>query len=200
MIAVIRVKQQDYHIIRDAEGLFSEQKPDFSAALALNSSWYPDDDTSGQKYYYQVRIWDSEGFESWSKVKVPLRVLRIEETRVSRTGKVLSEPLVTHLVTTADQATVPTETLWRMLHRRWDIENKVFHDLKKFWGFGHNYHHDPTAFMVMLYLAVIAMNLTFLAFITARDYQGDFLICDQRAMGSRLSWQTGRPSRPETPA
>jgi len=56
----------------------------------------------------------------------------------------------------------PTETLWRILHRRWDIENKAFHDLKKFWGFGHNYHHDPTAFMVMLYLAVIAMNLTFL--------------------------------------
>ncbi len=162
MIAVIRVKQQDYHIIRDAEGLFSGRKPDFSAALSLNSSWYTDDDTSGRKYYYRVRIWDSEGFESWSGVKAPLRVLRIEETRVSHTGKVLSEPVVTHLVTTADQSTVPTETLWRILHRRWDVENKGFHDLKKFWGFGHNYHHDPVAFMVMLYLAVIAMNLTFL--------------------------------------
>ncbi|MGM0651850.1 MAG: transposase, partial [Bacillota bacterium] len=162
MIAVIRVKQQNYQIIADAEGLFAERKPDFSAALSLNSSWYPDDDTSGRKYHYRVRIWDSEGFESWAKVKVPLRVLRIEETRVSHTGKVLSEPVVTHLVTTADETTVPTETLWRILHRRWDIENKAFHDLKKFWGFGHNYHHDPTAFMVMLYLAVIAMNLTFL--------------------------------------
>ncbi|MFO8191479.1 MAG: transposase [Bacillota bacterium] len=162
MIAVIRVKQQDYNIIRDAEGLFAQRKPDFSAALSLNSSWYQDDDTSGRKYYYRVRIWDGSGFESWPKVKVPLRVLRIEETRVSHTHKVLSEPVVTHLVTTADKSTVPTETLWRILHRRWDVENKVFHDLKKFWGFGHNYHHDPTAFMVMLHLAVIAMNLTFL--------------------------------------
>jgi len=162
MIAVIRVKQQNYHIIRDAEGLFSGRKPDFSAALSLNSSWYSDDDTSGRKYYYLVRIWDSSGFESWPNVKIPLRVLRIEETRVSHTGKVLSEPVVTHLVTTADESTVPTETLWRILHRRWDVENKVFHDLKKHWGFGHNYHHDPTAFMVMLYLAVIVMNLTFL--------------------------------------
>ncbi len=162
MIAVIRVKQQNYHIIRDAEGLFAGRKPDFSDALSLNSSWYSDDDTSGRKYYYRVKIWDSSGFESWSKVKIPLRVLRIEETRVSHTGKILSEPVVTHLVTTADEATVPTETLWRTLHRRWDIENKVFHDLKKYWGFGHNYHHDSTAFMVMLQLAVIAMNLTFL--------------------------------------
>ena len=162
MIAVIRVKQQDYHIIRDAEGLFSGRKPDFSAALSLNSSWYSDDETSGRKYYYRVRIWDSSGFESWPNVKTPLRVLRIEETRVSHTGKVLSKPVVTHLVTTADEATVPTETLWRILHRRWDVENKVFHDLKKYWGFGHNYHHDPRAFMVMLYLAVIVMNLTFL--------------------------------------
>jgi hypothetical protein len=162
MIAVIRVKQQNYHIIRDAEELFAGRKPDFSGVLSLNSSWYPDDDTSGRKYCYRVRIWDSPGFESWSKVKTPLRVLRIEETRVSHSGKILSEPVVTHLVTTADEVTVPTETLWRILHRRWDIENKVFHDLKKFWGFGHNYHHDPTTFMVMLYLAVIAMNLTFL--------------------------------------
>jgi hypothetical protein len=162
MIAVIRVKQQNYHIIRDAEGLFAGRKPDFSAALSLNSSWYLDDDTSGRKYYYRVRIWDSSGFESWSKVETPLRVLRIEEARVSHTGNILSEPVVTHLVTTADEATVPTETLWRILHRRWDIENKVFHDLKKYWGFGHNYHHDSTAFMVMLQLALIAMNLTFL--------------------------------------
>jgi len=29
MIAVIRVKQQDYHIICDAEGLFAERKPTF---------------------------------------------------------------------------------------------------------------------------------------------------------------------------
>jgi len=162
MIAVIRVKQQDYHIIRDAEDLFAGRKPDFSASLSLNSSWYPDDATSGRKYYYRVKIWDSEGFESWSGIEAPLRVLRIEETRVSHNSKVLSEPVVTHLVTTADKSTVPTETLWRILHRRWDIENKVFHDLKKFWGFGHNYHHDPTAFMVMLYLAMLAMNLIFL--------------------------------------
>ncbi len=162
MIAVIRVKQQNYHIIRDAEGLFAERKPDFSAMLLLSSSWYPDDDSSGRKYRYRVKIWDSEDFESWTGVKTPLRVLRIEEIRVSYKGEVLSEPVVTHLVTTADKATVPTETLWRIMHRRWDIENKVFHDLKKFWGFGHNYHHDPTAFMVMLYMAALAMNLTFL--------------------------------------
>ena len=162
MIAVIRVKQQDYHIIRDAEGLFAGRKPNFSASLSLNSSWYTDDDTSGRKYCYRVRIWDSSGFKSWSTVKAPLRVLRIEETRISHSGKVLSKPVVTHLVTTADEATVPTETLWRILHRRWDVENKVFHNLKKFWGFGRNYHHDSTAFMVMLFMAVIAMNLTFL--------------------------------------
>ncbi len=202
MIAVIRVKQQDYHIIRDAEGLFAGRKPDFSASLSLNSSWYSDDDTSGRKYYYRVRIWDSEGFKSWSGIEAPLRVLRIEETRVSHNGKVLSEPVVTHLVTTADKSTVPTETLWRILHRRWDIENKVFHDLKKFWGFGHNYHHDPTAFMVMLYLAMIVMNLTFLFYhrrlpasfkrqnslLSLREMiKMTFWSREQRAMESRMS-------------
>ncbi|HHU31958.1 MAG TPA: transposase, partial [Clostridia bacterium] len=49
--------------------------------------------------------------------------------------------------------------VWRILHRRWDIENKVFHDLKVYWGFGHNYHHKGEAFMAMRWLTVIAMNL-----------------------------------------
>jgi len=39
MIAVIRVKQQNYHIIRDAEGLFPGLEPDLSTTLSLNSSW-----------------------------------------------------------------------------------------------------------------------------------------------------------------
>lgn len=160
-IAVIRVKQENFNIIKDAAGLFAHREPDLEKELSLKSDWYADDQV-GKKYTYQVRIWDAEGFESWPEVKVPLRVLKVEETRLYRNKKEPGEPVVTYLVTTADKATLPSESVWRILHRRWDIENKVFYDLKERWGFGHNYHHDEVAFMAMRWLTVIARNLLYL--------------------------------------
>ena len=160
-IAVIRVKQENYNIIKDAAGLLAGRKADLQKELSLKSDWYPED-RSGRKYTYQVEIWDAEGFESWQGVNVSLRVLKIKETRIYRTGNKLCEPLVTYLVTTAGKATLPTESAWRILHRRWDIENKTFYGLKEYWGFGRNYHHDAEAFMAMLWLTLIAANLFYL--------------------------------------
>lgn len=157
-IAVIRVKKENYHIIQDAAGLFAGRSPDYDRVLSLKSSWY-DEDRAGQKYRYLVKLWDGEGFESWKGVKAPLRVLKVEETRVNHRLEALDDPLITFVVTTAGKDTVPAETLWRILHRRWDIENKTFHDLKTYWGFGHGYHHEEEAFMAMRWLIVIAVNL-----------------------------------------
>lgn len=157
-VAVIRVKQDNYQIIQDAVGLFDRQYPGLEGELSVKSDWYADDQ-AGKKYRYRVKIWDAEGFESWSGVKVPLRVLKIEEDRINYGGKALDKPVITYVVTTAGKASLPAETVWRILHRRWDIENKTFHDLKLYWGFGHNYHHEEEAFMAMRWLIVIAFNL-----------------------------------------
>lgn len=79
-IAVIRVKQENYNIIKDAAGLFAGCEPDLEKELSLKSSWYSED-RSGKKYTYRVEIWDAEGFESWLGVKVPLRVLKIKRDK-----------------------------------------------------------------------------------------------------------------------
>ena len=157
-IAVIRVKQENYHILRDADELFQNREPDFEGILNLNSDFY-EEDRSGKKYRYQVRIWDEENFTSWEEVKFPLRVLKVEETRISVTGEILSDKTVTHIVTTASKSTLPTGSLWRVMHRRWDIENKIFHNLKTYWGFNHSFHHEENAFMAMRWLIVLAFNL-----------------------------------------
>lgn len=157
-IAVIRVKQENYHIVRDADALFASRKPDLQDTLNLNSDFYAED-LSGKKYRYQVRIWDEENFTSWEEAPIALRVLRVEETRISITGEILADKTVTHIVTTASKSTLPTISLWRIMHRRWDIENKTFHDLKTYWGFKHSFHHQENAFMAMRWLIVIAFNL-----------------------------------------
>jgi hypothetical protein len=157
-IAVIRVKQENYHIVKDANALFQKRKPDLEDILNLNSNFY-EEDQSGKKYRYQVRIWDEENFASWEEAPCALRVLRVEETRLSVTGEILNEKTVTHIVTTASKTTLPTKSLWRIMHRRWDIENKIFHDLKTYWGFKHSFHHKENAFMAMRWLIVLAFNL-----------------------------------------
>ena len=164
IFGVIRVKQKNFHVIKDAEGLFRDREPEVvKKRVSIKSDWY-DEDTSGKKYLYDVKIWDEEGFTTWQKVKKSLRVLQIEETRVNRKGQPLDEPLITYLITTAGKEVITTETLWRILHRRWDVENKTFHGLKKYWSFGHDFHHEDNAFLVMRWLIVIAVNLFLLFF------------------------------------
>jgi hypothetical protein len=57
-IAVIRVKQENYNIIKDAAGFFVGFKPDLEKELSLKSSWYADDQ-AGKKYTHRVKIWDA---------------------------------------------------------------------------------------------------------------------------------------------
>lgn len=47
--------------------------------------------------------------------KVPLRVLRIQETSLCGSQKEKGEQITTHMVTTADKVTLPTESAWRKL-------------------------------------------------------------------------------------
>ena len=167
VIGIIRVKQEHYNLIKDAKGLFSNHDPDIEKRrISIKSSWY-EEDTSGSKYDYAVRIWDEENFTTWQKVKKPLRVLKVEETRIDRRGRPLNSPQITYMLVTAGKDVISTETVWRILHRRWDIENKTFHDLKKYWSFGHDFHHEDNAFLAIRWLIVIAVNL-FLLFLYRR--------------------------------
>jgi hypothetical protein len=167
VIGVIRVKQEHYNLIQDAESLFSGREPDLiKNGVSIKSDWY-EEDKAGRKYRYNFKIWDEEHFMSWEKVKKPLRVLKVEEARADRFGRTLQKPQVTYIIVTADKNIITAETVWRILHRRWDIENKTFHDLKKFWSFDHDFHHTENAFLAMRWLIVIGFNL-FMLFLYRR--------------------------------
>ncbi|MGB9879843.1 MAG: transposase [Anaerolineae bacterium] len=147
---VIRVKQENREIIRDAEGLFSKRGPD-----------YEEEGLKGFKgSRYDVRIWDEEGFTIWDKVRTPLRCLKVEEVRHSlKDGEPVSERSTSYIVTTCPKALVKTITVWKIMHARWDIENEVFHEAKTYCSLGHCFIHDEVATEVMWNLQVIALNL-----------------------------------------
>ncbi len=149
---LVKVKQENREIIADAEGLFSGREPD----VVLNGAKvHP-----GADAIYDAKIWDEEGFMSWSSLGVPVRCIKVEETvtRVEK-GQLVKNTYVEYLVTTCPKATTPARVLWRIMHRRWDIENSLFHNLKTYSSFEHCFCHDENAVPAMWLLMAIAFNL-----------------------------------------
>lgn len=74
VIGVIRVKQEHYNLVQDAEGLFLKSNPDLvKKGVSIKSDWY-EEDRAGRKYNYDLKIWDAEGFTTWEKISKPLRI------------------------------------------------------------------------------------------------------------------------------
>jgi len=147
---VIRVKQDDYLIIKDAEGLFAGRAPDFVKEGI--------DEFKGSRY--DIKIWDEEGFTSWNGVQGSLRCLKVEEVRHSvKNGRPVTGKNTTYIVTTCPKALVKPLTVWKIMHSRWDIENKVFHEAKTYCSLGHCFIHHEVATEVFWMLQVIVLNL-----------------------------------------
>jgi hypothetical protein len=150
---VLRVKQDNYNIIKDADGLFAGQAP---------HEIHRDIQLKDANVVYDVEIWEDEGFTSWETVSVPLRCLKIREVRkaINAKGEVVkSQEVVTHLVTTANRMTMKALTVWKIAHQRWDIENTGFHFLKHHFQLEHAYGYDPALIETMYKLFAITYNL-----------------------------------------
>lgn len=155
---VVKVKQENREIIRDAEGLFKQRMPD----LQNETFTIREEDEKGKDICYEVEIYiDEENFTSWDGVEQPLRVLRVKETLI-KPDRSKEEKPVYYLVTTMPKSSIRAEVIWRINHRRWDIESSSFNDLKQNWNFEHCFSHDTKAMVAMWTLMIIAFNLLLL--------------------------------------
>jgi len=113
-----------------------------------------------------VRAWDADGFTTAEGVNVPLRVLHTEETvtKRHRQGRKWIETTEVHhwwWVTTIPLSRLSTRQLWEIAHRRWEIENNLFHTLVTYWSLDHCFKHEPTAilnFVLTLFIAFILLQ------------------------------------------
>jgi len=86
-----------------------------------------------------------------------------ETKKVTRGGEIVSETVSEyHIATTVPIAIMKPLLVWEIAHRRWDIENTVFNDLKQNWGFRHCYTHDPNGIRAVYALYCIVFNLMLL--------------------------------------
>ncbi len=66
-------------------------------------------------------------------------------------------------IITTDKFT-SVKTLWKIMHKRWDIENNAFHQLKTEWHLDHCFLHSPAGVETVLMFIIIAFNLMQLYF------------------------------------
>jgi len=147
MDAVIRVKDERLHIVKDALGLFKCRKAD--------KEWIIKQD---DKKYTIIKAWDEDNFEmADSDIKV--RFLKFIE-EIHNGDKVEFKEA---WIITTDKFAV-SETLWKIMRKRWHIENNAFHQLKTEWHLDHCFLHSPTGVETVLMFIIIAFNLMQLYF------------------------------------
>ena len=137
MEAVIRLKDENRLIFKDAQGLFKKD-------AGKKSSF--------KRGRTEIEAWDLPGFEM-NGVAKKVRVIRYHEKTTKKNGSI--EEHWMWLVTTDE--TADYRILWKVMHKRWDIEENGFHQLKTYYHTKHCYCHK--AVETVFYLMIIAFNM-----------------------------------------
>lgn len=118
MDAVIRLKDETRNICKDAEGLFQAGEGSQPGFVRENGR-------------VRIEAWDISDFHM-DGISRPVRVLKyVERHRKGDKEEVRKMWVVTTLEQTEYQ------TIWKMMHKRWDIEENGFHQLKTYYHASH---------------------------------------------------------------
>lgn len=135
MDAVIRLKDEKRLIFQDAEGMFKKD-------LGKKECFKREKTT--------IEVWDLCGFEMQG-TKQKLRVIKYRESAEEKGKTQIQEVWLATTLESADY-----KVLWKMMHRRWDIEENAFHQLKTYYHAKHCYCKN--AVENIFWLEIIAFN------------------------------------------
>lgn len=142
MDAVIRVKDERLNIVKDALALFKCRQAD--------SSWVVKNHKNKITF---IKAWDESNFEMPDS-DIKIRFLKFIE-EIHNGDKIEFKEA---WIITTDKFT-SAETLWKIMHKRWHIENNAFHQLKTEWHLDHCFLHSPAGVETVLLFILIAFNL-----------------------------------------
>jgi hypothetical protein len=132
-------------LLEDAGSLFENQAPQAGRYGKRTCQWS-----------------DLSGFTTWPQVAAPIRVVRSLETwSVRRQLDGQREELRADWwwITTLAPQRASTSAIVQLGHSRWSIENEGFNELVSRWHADHVYRHEPTALLVFILLAMLALNI-----------------------------------------
>ena len=143
---VVVAKDDRTDLVKDAEAFLKDEPPAVT--------------TSDRRV--ERKCWDMEGFESWSSVKEPLRIVKsvkIKTVRRQLTGKTEQETSTWMWATTLPKITAGTETVVEVGHGRWKIENNGFREMVNHWFSDHVYKHHPVAIINFWLICMMVYNI-----------------------------------------
>jgi len=149
LIVVLKDERRD--LLQDAQGIFRLAEP----VVLVDGN-------------VERRMWDIEGFDSWTSLRVPVRVVRSVETRSiqrQRTGVLETVTSEWIWATTLTPAKTPTLAVVHLGHDRWLIENRAIREMVTYWHADHVYRHHPQAITAFLLILMLTLNL-FRAFLS----------------------------------
>lgn len=109
-----------------------------------------------------VKAWDLENCRDWTRLDMPVRVVRTLETTTVRrqdTGIVEESTNEWLWVTTISIKHLNIKQFVEVAHHRWDIENKGFNELATFWHLNHVYKHDANAIVAFTLMTMLSYTL-----------------------------------------
>lgn len=131
---VVRLKDNRKNLINEAEGLYKLQKPEI------------------------IKIQKNKEIKCWSEIleykKMKLKVVKFKEKY--KKGKEIKEDTI-YVVST--DLNLANSTINKIIHARWDIENKGFNELKNHCHMNHCYMANEKAIHVILEMMIMSYNL-----------------------------------------
>ena len=141
--AIIRLKGNNKSLLKNAEGLFKSQKP---------KEW------KSKRKVVNTNIHQSRKIKSWADIFEyagrKIKVVKYEE-EYKKTGKKQKD--IIYVISTDIGMT--EETINKIIHARWDIENNGFNELKNYWNMKHCYIAEENAIDVIIEMIIMSYNL-----------------------------------------
>ncbi|MBE7498989.1 MAG: transposase [Verrucomicrobiales bacterium] len=140
------LKQERFEVYQESEALRGEHPPQ-------RWSW---EDRS-------VAAWEVNDL-TFTETRGPVRVVVAEEdwAEVKRVGgrpQVQAKHAAWRWLATEELAGYPLQTIWRIGHQRWGVENHAFNELTQYYHLEHCPHHEPVAILAWLLILVLGFGL-----------------------------------------
>lgn len=140
---VIRLKDNNKSLIENADGLFKTKKP---------KEWKTKRKVVNTNVHQSRKIKAYSDIFEYAGNKV--KVVKYEESY-----KKSGEDQIDIIYVLSTDTNLSEETINKIMHARWDIENNGFNELKNNWNMKHCYIAEDNAIDVMLEMIIMSYNL-----------------------------------------
>ncbi len=141
---ILRLKDNNSTILKDAEGLFTSKEP---------KEW------KNKRKVVNTNVHQERKVKAWADIfeyqGIKVKVVKFEE----RYNKTKKEEQVDIIYVISTDLNISEQTINKIIHARWDIENNGFNELKNYWNMKHCFIADENAIDVIIETIIMSYNI-----------------------------------------